>query len=77
MLMEALAVLDPAEFEAVTVQLPLETAVGVPEITQDELILSPEGRAGVVVVEQVTDAPRLSIVGVIETLSPTFPLVDE
>ena len=57
MLMEALAELDPALFEAVTAQVPLETAVGVPEITQDELILSPEGRAGVVVVEQVDEAP--------------------
>ena len=77
MLMEALAELDPALFEAVTAQVPLETAVGTPEIKQDELILSPEGRAGVVVVAQVTDAPRLLIVGLIETLSPTFSVVDE
>ena len=75
--MEAFAELDPALFEAVTAQVPLEAAVGTPEIKQDELILSPEGRAGVVVEEQVADAPRLLIVGVMETLSPTFQLVDE
>ncbi len=75
--MEAFAELDPALLVIVTAQIPLETAVGIPEITQDELILSPEGRAGVVVVAQVDEAPRLLIVGVMETLSPTFQLVAE
>ena len=45
-------------------------------MTQDELILSPAGRAGVVVVEQATDAPRVSMAGVMEILCPTFPLVE-
>ena len=46
-------------------------------MTQDELILSPAGRAGVVVAEQVTDAPRELMVGEMEILCPTFPLVTE
>jgi hypothetical protein len=67
----------PFEFVATTVKVVEDNVtVGVPLITQVELLIeSPAGRA-TVVEQDVIDAPRaISVVGVIDIATPTIPVV--